>query len=239
MPPVGRTVFVSGATRGIGRAIATAFRETGATVVGSGTHPERTRNCSWLDQYVQADFADLNQLHECAALVRKLEPDVLINNAGINKIAPFSEIDPQDFLRIQQVNLFAPFMLCQAAVPAMRRKRWGRIVNVSSIWGKISKAQRASYSASKFALDGMTVALALELGNEGILANCVAPGVVDTDLTRTVLGEETRRRLIATIPVGRMATADEIAQLVVWLAGPQNTYVNGQNIAIDGGMTRA
>jgi NAD(P)-dependent dehydrogenase (short-subunit alcohol dehydrogenase family) len=193
----------------------------------------------WLREYVQGDFAELNQSHECAAFVRKLEPDVLINNAGINKIAPFAEIDPQDFLKIQQVNVFAPFMLCQAVIPSMKRKRWGRIVNVSSIWGKVSKAHRASYSASKFALDGMTLAMALELGSQGILANCVAPGVVDTELTRTVLSDEqVRQQLVATIPVGRMATIDEIARFVVWLGGPQNTYINGQNIAIDGGLTR-
>jgi len=239
MSLAGKTVFVSGATRGIGRAIAKAFSEAGAAVVGSGTRRDQPKDCTWLREYVQGDFAELNQIHECAAFVRKLEPDVLINNAGINKIAPFSEIDPQDFLKIQQVNVFAPFMLCQAVIPSMKRKRWGRIVNVSSIWGKVSKAHRASYSASKFALDGMTLAMALELGSHGILANCVAPGVVDTELTRTVLSDEqVRQQLVATIPVGRMATIDEIARFVVWLGGPQNTYINGQNIAIDGGLTR-
>lgn len=238
MSLAGKTVFVSGATRGMGRAIASAFRETGATVVGSGTNERKPRDCTWLDEYVGADFSDLRQIHECAGYLAKVEPDVLINNAGINKISPFFQIDPQDFLKIQQINLFAPFMLCRAVIPGMRRRRWGRIVNVSSIWGKISKSQRASYSASKFALDGMTLALALELGSEGILANCVAPGVVDTELTRTVLREDHIQQLVTTIPVGRMATVEEIAKFVVWLGGPQNTYINGQNIAIDGGMTR-
>src|SRR5689334_9181246 len=102
MSLAGKTVFVSGATRGIGRAIAEAFSEAGAAVVGSGTRAEKPKDCGWLRDYVQGDFADSKQIGECAAFLRKLEPDVLVNNAGINKIAPFSEIDPQDFLRIQQ-----------------------------------------------------------------------------------------------------------------------------------------
>lgn len=239
MPLVGKTVFVSGATRGMGRAIAAAFRQTGARVVGSGTGAQMPKACDWIDEYIRADFSDVAQVYACADYLAKLEPDVLVNNAGINKIAPFAEIEPQDFLRIQQVNLFAPFMLCRAAIPGMRRRKWGRIVNISSIWGKISKVQRASYSASKFGLDGMTLALALELGADGILANCIAPGVVDTELTRTVLGKEQIRELLALVPVGRMAAVEEVAKLVVWLAGPENTYITGQNIAIDGGFTRA
>jgi len=107
-------------------------------------------------EWVAADFTDIEQIKACADFVRHAEPDVLINNAGINKIAPFAEINPDDFQSIQQVNVFAPFLFCQASIPAMARRGWGRIINISSIWGKVSKEYRASYSASKFALDGMT-----------------------------------------------------------------------------------
>src|SRR3972149_3787415 len=233
----GKKVFITGASRGIGRAIAQAFRDDGALVIGTrtGRNSETDGVCQ---EWVAADFSDVEQIRACAQWVRHTEPDVLVNNAGINKIAPFVEITPDDFLSIQQVNVFAPFLLCQAAIPAMKRKGWGRIVNVSSIWGKTSREHRASYSASKFALDGMTLALAAEHSADGILANCVAPGIIDTELTRRVLGDEGIRQIVATIPARPPGTGEEVARLVVWLSSPENTYVTGQNFAIDGGFSR-
>ena len=206
-------------------------------MVGTGTGA-RSDAAGTLDEYVQSDFGDLDQIRACAEIVRRIEHDVLINNAGINKNLPFAEIDPDEFRRIQQVNVFAPFSLCRAAIPGMKCKGWGRIVNISSIWGKIGKEHRASYSASKFALDGMTLALAAEHAADGILANCVAPGFTDTELTHRMLGDEGIRQLVSTVPIRRMAGVDEIARFVVWLGSPENTYITGQNIAIDGGFSR-
>ncbi len=233
----GKKVIVTGATRGIGRAVARAFRAEGAWVAGTGTR-EAAEATEGLDAYFQCDFADLVQIEACAGFVSRTQPDILVNNAGINKIAAFAEIDPQDFLRIQQVNVFAPFRLCQAAVPAMKSKSWGRVINISSIWGIIAKEYRASYAASKFALDGMTLALASEVAKDGIIANCIAPGFTDTELTRRVLGDAQIKELVASVPARRMADVDEIARLVLWLASPDNSYITGQNIAIDGGFTR-
>lgn len=233
----GKKVFVTGASRGIGRAIAQAFRAEGARVIGTSTgkNSEMDDVCH---EWFTADFSDIGQINACADFVRHVEPDVLINNAGINKIAPFIEISPEDFQSIQQVNVFAPFLLCQAAIPAMVRRNWGRIVNVSSIWGKISKEHRASYSTSKFALDGMTLALAAEYAANGILANCIAPGFIDTELTRRVLGEQGMQSIASTVPAHRLGQADEIARLALWLASEENTYLTGQNIALDGGFSR-
>jgi NAD(P)-dependent dehydrogenase (short-subunit alcohol dehydrogenase family) len=232
-----KKVFVTGASRGIGRAIAQAFRAEGAWVIGT-----RTRKINETDdacqEWVAADFSDVEQIRACAECVRRAAPDVLVNNVGINKIAPFVEIAPDDFLSIQQVNVFAPFLLCQAAIPAMKSKGWGRIVNVSSIWGKISKEYRASYSTSKFAIDGMTLALAAEHSADGIIANSIAPGIIDTELTRRVLGEAGIQSLVSRVPARRLGQADEIARLVLWLASEENTYLAGQNIAIDGGFSR-
>jgi NAD(P)-dependent dehydrogenase (short-subunit alcohol dehydrogenase family) len=230
-----KTVLVTGATRGIGAAIATAFRRAGAKVIGTGTHAALSDS---FDEYFQADFTDVAQISACADFVRRVEPDVLINNAGINKNLPFVEIDPMVFQRIQQVNVFAPFSLCQAAIPSMRRKSWGRIVNLSSIWGKIGKEHRAAYSASKFALDGLTISLAAEHAEDGILANCVAPGFTNTQLTQEMLGEEGIRRILTTVPIRRMAGVEEVARFVVWLGSSENSYITGQNIAIDGGFSR-
>ena len=234
----GKTVLVTGASRGIGAEIVRAFAERGAHVIGTRTASGDNENNSPCAAWLAADFTDVAQIRASADEVRKIGPDVLINNAGINKIGPFASIDPEDFLRIQQVNVFAPFLLCQAAIPAMKARAWGRIVNISSIWGKIGKEYRAPYAASKFALDGITVALAAEHSQDGILANCVAPGFTDTELTRRVLGEEGIRMLTAMVPTRRMASAQEIANFVVWLGSDENTYITGQNIAIDGGFTR-
>ena len=231
-----KKALVTGASRGIGLAIAQALRACGHEVIGTCTKLSGAGD--HCDDWLAADFSDAAQLETCAQAVARIAPDILVNNAGINKIAPFVEIDPLDFQRIQQVNVFAPFRLCQAALPGMVERRWGRIVNISSIWGKISRAQRAAYSASKFALDGLTLALAAEHGADGVLANCVAPGFIDTELTRHVLGEEGMRAMAGAVPVHRMGQTDEIARMVVWLCGEENTYLNGQNIAVDGGFTR-
>ena len=233
----GKKVLVTGASRGIGALIAHAFANYGAKVIGT-----RTTATDAIDgpctEWLNSDFSDLSQLYDCATEVKAIAPDVLINNAGINKVGEFTKIDPEEFLHIQQVNVFAPFLLCQSVIPSMRNHKWGRIVNISSIWGQIGKEFRASYSTSKFALDGMTLAIAAEHSHNGILANCVAPGFTDTELTRRVLGEEEIRNISAMVPIHRMAKPKEIASFVAWLASDENTYITGQNITIDGGFTR-
>jgi NAD(P)-dependent dehydrogenase (short-subunit alcohol dehydrogenase family) len=232
-----RRVVVTGASRGIGRAIARAFRDEGAWVIGTRTgHGEA--NDEGCQEWIRADFCDVRQIEICAQRLREARVDVLVNNAGINKIAPFIDISPADFLAIHQVNVFAPFRLCQAVIPMMRQNQWGRIVNLSSVWGKISKSERASYSASKFAIDGLTVALAAEHSAHGILANSIAPGFIDTELTRRVLDDNGIRRLLENVPAGRLGKPEEIARLVLFLSSEDNTYLTGQNIAIDGGFSR-
>jgi 3-oxoacyl-[acyl-carrier protein] reductase len=162
----------------------------------------------------------------------------LINNAGINKIGEFASIDIDDFDQIIKVNLRAPFLLCQSVIPNMKANQWGRIVNITSIFGHITKECRAPYSSSKFALDGMTAALAAEVSEYGILANSVGPGFIDTDLTRNVLGEKGILELKNKIPMKRLGHTKEIASLVSWLVSEENTYMAGQNIIIDGGFSR-
>lgn len=232
----GKSALVTGGTRGIGRAIAERLRDDGARVVVTGTRPDGAAPTGC--EYVTVDFTDAAATQAFADEVAGIEVNILINNAGINKVSPFAEIEPADFRRVQQVNVTAPFLLARAVVPGMKAKGWGRIVTISSIWGRISKAGRASYSASKFAVDGLTAALAAEVAEFGILANCVAPGFIDTELTRSVLGEDGMRELAAQVPARRLGRPEEVAALVAWLAGPQNSYVSGQNIVIDGGFTR-
>jgi NAD(P)-dependent dehydrogenase (short-subunit alcohol dehydrogenase family) len=232
----GKRALVTGGTRGIGRAIALRLVELGASVTVTGTSADAAppEGCA----YMGVDFTDPAATEEFCGRLTQLAPLVLINNAGINKVSPFADIDPADFDRIQAVNVRAPFLLTRACLPAMREAGWGRVVTISSIWGKISKEGRAPYSTSKFAVDGMMAALSAEVAQFGILANCVAPGFIDTELTRRVLGEDGMAELAARVPCRRLGTAEEVARFVCWLAGPENTYLTGQNIAIDGGFTR-
>lgn len=232
----GKLAVVTGGTRGIGRAIAARLRDDGARVIITGASAASGAEAGV--DFRAVDFTDPQALQRFAEELAALAPDILINNAGINRIAPFAEIDPADFARIQQVNVTAPFLLCRAVIPGMKAKKWGRIVTISSIWGKIGREQRGSYGTSKFAVDGMTAALAAEVAQHGILANCVAPGFIDTELTRKTLSEAEMSRLVASVPMRRLGRPEEIAAFVAWLAGPENTFISGQNIAIDGGYTR-
>ena len=235
-PLTHRSALVTGGIRGIGGAIAVRLLADGASVTVTGTRPEGKAppGCA----YRAVDFTDPAATEAFAAEVASWGLDILVNNAGINKIGPFDQVSPDDFDRIQAVNVRAPFVLCRAVLPSMRRRRWGRIVNICSVFGKVSKELRGPYSTSKFALDGMTAALAAEVAADGVLANCVSPGFIDTELTRRVLGEAGIERLVATVPIRRLGTAEEVAAFVAWLVGPENTFISGQNIAIDGGFTR-
>ena len=235
-PLSGRKALVTGGTRGIGLAIAGRLRDMGAAVTVTGTRGggKPPRGCA----YEAVDFSHAEATEVFAASMAKRGFDILVNNAGINKIAPFAEIEGADWDLIQRVNTRAPFILCRALLPGMTRKRWGRVVNVSSIFSVVSRDRRGAYSASKFALDGMTASLAAEAAASGVLANCVAPGFVDTDLTRRILGAKGMKELAGRVPAGRLAKPAEIAAFVAWLCGPENTYISGQNLVIDGGYSR-
>ena len=235
-PLDGRLAVVTGATRGIGRAVATRLIQDGARVVATGTGPDGQPPAGC--DYRAVDFSDVGATEVFAASLSELNPDILINNAGINVVSDFADIATENFERMYRVNLAAPMILCRSSIPGMRARGWGRIVNISSIWGKIALAGRAPYAATKFGLDGLTAALAAEVAKHGILANCVAPGFIDTELTRRNLGEDGIRKVVSEVPAGRLGQPEEIAGLIAWLVGPENTYISGQNIAIDGGFTR-
>jgi len=232
-----KRVIVTGASRGIGLAIAEAFRSEGAWVIGTRTGAGDAES-DVCQEWIQADFSELSQIEDCAAKIRESDANILVNNAGINKIAPFLEIKTIDFLKIHQVNVLAPLLLSQAAIPAMLKTGWGRIINISSIWGIKSREQRAAYTASKFAIDGLTVSLAAEFSQNGILANSIAPGFIDTELTHRILGADGIRKILERIPANRLGSSDEVARLAIFLSSEENSYITGQNLVIDGGFSR-
>jgi len=227
---------VTGATRGIGFAIAERLIKDGIEVIATGTKKDAKYPDGAI--YRSVDFLNDESVNSFIAFLKKQRIDILINNAGINKIDEFALIDVKDFDQILRVNLRTPFQLCQAVIPNMKNNNWGRIVNLTSIFGNISKKYRASYSSSKFGLDGMTAALSAEVSEFGILANSVGPGFIDTDLTRNVLGDKGISEIQKGIPMKRLGRIDEIASLVSWLVSEENTYISGQNLMIDGGVSR-
>ena len=235
-PLSGRSAVVTGGTRGIGEAIAGRLRDDGADVMVTGTKPDGAGPAG--TRYRAVDFTAAEAVDAFADELRRNAPDILVNNAGLNRNAPFADIDMNDFDAIHRINLRAPVALMKAVLPSMRERGWGRVVNIGSIWSKLARTGRASYAASKFGLDGATAAAAAEAACDGVLVNMVSPGVIDTELTRRTVDPARLEALLADVPAGRLGQPEEIAAFVAWLAGPENTFISGQNIAIDGGFTR-
>ena len=242
-----KTVVVTGGTRGIGAATVEAFLESGARVYATGTDlqvlnelNESAKSKTKPVEYLYLDFTLPDSVSECLGILSKLDRiDVLVNNAGVNKINPIDEIAEEDWDWINAVNLRGPFLITKMFAKKMKEQKAGRIVNISSIFGVVSKEKRAAYSTTKWGLIGLTKAIALDLAPDNILVNVVSPGFVDTELTKRVLGEEGIDELVGKIPQLRLANCKEIAKTVLFLASEHNTYITGQNIIVDGGFTSA
>lgn len=238
----GQRALVTGGTRGIGAAIVEVLAEAGADVIATGRSPSLVGTKNEPDlarrrtvRYEVCDFLDQAATEAFAVRMGGAGLSILINNAGINRIALAGDVDMRDWDAVQRVNLRAPMLLMRAVAPGMAERGYGRIVNVSSIFGHVSRSKRVSYSTSKAGLLGMTRAVALDYASRNVLVNTVAPGFVDTELTRSILSESERAELTRAVPVGRFGHEREIALLVAFLASPLNGYVTGQSVIADGG----
>lgn len=216
------TALVTGGSRGIGYAIAEKLIANGINVLS----PTRS------EMNLLSDISIENYL---ASVDKRI--DIIVNNAGINPIAAIPEIEDSDINDTMQINLVAPLKIIRSLVPAMIENDYGRIVNISSIWSVVSKPGRTIYSASKSGLNGITRTIAVELAKNNVLINAVAPGYVNTELTRQNNSEKDIQSIEKSIPIKRLAEPAEIAELVYFLVSEANTYITGQTIFIDGGFT--
>lgn len=238
----GQVALVTGGSRGIGKAIAQGLLQCGAEVILTAT---REIPLSVLRQeYGRAarcavvDFASRESIEGFLSAIESLQRlDILINNAGVALHRPLAEIGLEDWETTQQINLHAPLLMCQAAAPLMRKNHYGRIVNIASVLAHIGRGTKAAYSASKAGLAGLTRTMAVELAADGILVNCVSPGMTATSMLESSYSPEQLRALNASTPLQRAGTPQEIAAWVVFAASPLNGFMTGQTLVVDGGAT--
>ena len=236
-----RTVLISGGDRGIGAAAARAFYAAGYRVaVFYYTNAEAAAALQKELPGVLAVQCDVASRASCELAFRAAEQalgrvDVLVSNAGIAQQKLFTDITPDEWQHMLDVNLTGAFHLCQLALPGMIRRKAGRILTVSSMWGQTGGSCEVHYSAAKAGLIGLTKALAKEEGPSGITVNCVAPGVIETDMMAAFTAED-KAALAEETPVGRLGTADEVAKLLVFLAGEDAGYITGQVFGVNGGL---
>jgi 3-oxoacyl-[acyl-carrier protein] reductase len=237
----GRTALVTGASGGIGGAIARALHGQGATVLLAGTRAAALAAlAAELGDRAHLLTADLSQPAEPERLVREAETalgqlDILVSNAGITRDGLAMRMRDEDWHSVLEVNLTAGFRLIRAALRGMVRRRYGRVICIASVAGVAGNAGQANYAASKAAIIGMAKSIAAEVATRGITVNCVAPGLITTAMTEK-LTDEQRARLAAAIPMDRFGASEEVAAAVVFLASAEAAYVTGETLHVNGGM---
>jgi 3-oxoacyl-[acyl-carrier protein] reductase len=238
----GKAALVTGASGGIGGAIARALHAQGAGVALSGTRQAALESLAGeLGDRAHVVPCDLSDPEQTATLVARAESalgqvDILVNNAGLTRDNLALRMKDEDWDRVLAVNLTAGFRLARGALRGMMKRRWGRIVSITSVVGTTGNPGQANYAASKAGLAGMTKALAREVATRGITANCVAPGFIETPMTEALAAPQ-REQLQASIPAGRLGVAADVAGAVVFLASDEASYVTGQTLHVNGGMT--
>ena len=240
----GQVAIVTGASRGIGEAIADALAGAGAVVVGTSTSEKGAEGISNRLAQKNAKGAgrvlDVRDAAACAAFVDKVAADfgpvgILVNNAGSTRDNLLARMKDEEWDDIQATNLRSVFLLSRAVLRGMMKARAGRIVNVTSVVGFTGNPGQTNYAAAKAGMVGFSKSLAREVGSRNITVNCVAPGFIETDMTRA-LAEDQVKRLIENVPLGRLGKVDDIAQAVLFLCGPAAAYVTGATLHVNGGM---
>jgi len=235
-----KRVLISGGSRGIGAACVSKFVSQGDKVCFIYKSSEAQAVKLQTETGAHAICADIsfsndvaNAVNEAVALMGGI--DILINNAGISQIKLFTDISDDDWNKMISTNLSGAFYLCRAVAPYMINQKYGRIINIGSIWGRVGASCEVSYSAAKAGLEGLTLSLSKELGLSGITVNCVEPGVIDTDMNKA-LDTETFSDLCSQTSLGRIGKPCEVAATVAFLAGDDSAFITGQIIGVNGGF---
>jgi len=234
----GKLALVTGASRGIGQAIAAELAKQGAKVVGTATTDAGAAGISQTG--LIGKTLNVRDSAQCDALVEAVQKEqgdilILVNNAGVTRDNLALRMKDADWDEVMETNLRAVFRLSRAVMRGMMKARWGRIINITSVVGASGNPGQANYAAAKAAVVGMTKSVAREIGSRNITVNCVAPGFIDTDMTRA-LPEEQKKALLAQIPLGRLGKVADIAAAVAYLASPGADYVTGTVLHVNGGM---
>jgi 3-hydroxybutyrate dehydrogenase len=243
----GRTALVTGAASGIGLACARRLASAGADVVVADIRAEAAEDAA-KSVGGRARAVDLADLDAAEALARECAPDVLVNNAGMQHVAPLEEFPPEVFTRILRVMVEAPFRLVRGGLPAMYARGWGRVVNISSAHGLRASPYKSAYVTAKHALEGLSKVIALEGAERGVTSNCVCPAYVRTPLVEGQIEDQARAHdmpaervtaevLLAKAAVKRLIEPEEVAELVAYLCGPRAAMMTGASLALDGGWT--
>jgi 3-oxoacyl-[acyl-carrier protein] reductase len=238
----GQIALVTGASRGIGQAIADALMQAGAKVIGTATTAD---GAAAIDARLKGNGGcgvalNVTDPKACEGIIDLIVKDfggiqILVNNAGITRDQLAMRMKSEEWTDVIDTNLSAVFRLSQAVLRPMMKARSGRIINITSIVGHMGNPGQANYAAAKAGVSGMTRALAREIGSRNITVNCVAPGFIDTDMTRA-LSEEQQNALKANIPLARLGTPEDVAQAVAFLASPAAAYITGNTLHVNGGL---
>ena len=240
----GQVAIVTGASRGIGEGIAQALAKAGATVVGTATSEKGAEAISKAIADAGAKGAgrvlDVRDAAQCAAFVEKVQADfgsvaILVNNAGVTRDNLLARMKDEEWDEIQATNLKPVFLLARAVLRGMMKARSGRIVNVTSVVAFTGNPGQANYAAAKAGMVGFSKSLAREVGSRNITINCVAPGFIETDMTRALASDQVKK-LVETIPLGRLGRVEDIAQAVLFLCSPAAAYITGATLHVNGGM---
>ena len=238
-----KKVLITGATGGIGNSIVEKMYELGASIIATGTNEEKLKNLSNKYKNIQVEKFNLEDHKNVEEFINKVDTkldglEILVNNAGITLDNLSIRLTEENWKKVININLTSSFLMCKYAIKKILKKKYGKIINITSIVGHTGNLGQANYSASKSGIIAFSKSLALEYAKKNINVNCVSPGFIKTDMTDKI-SDEFKKNLIEKIPSGKLGTGEDVSNCVVFLASEMSNYINGETIHVNGGMYMA